>query len=241
MALTDIRSIDILATREAIVSWPKDALPAAIYAGEALACLAPISKMALNEYFVQVSRRGYVKKISTAMADTILSNRYIGTGVKQPADQTFDLLLCRNEERISLVSLEGNVLCVDISSLPSSIEEVMRLGQSDHLVSAFLSPLKNDTLVMTNIAKAIHRTAEFLDSAIGFRQRGKGIYSQKRRDEGVQVVGGGMVHEQDWGFALHQDGSITLHIISDLLSSGTILTREKLLAFSIYSAQHTHR
>jgi DNA gyrase/topoisomerase IV subunit A len=241
MPLADIRAIALQAAQGVIVNWQKDALPAAIYASEALACLAPVAKMALCEHFLQISRRGYVKKISTSLADSILSNRYIGTGIKQPADQTFELLLCQNEDRLTLVSLEGYVLSVEVSAFPSSIEEAMRLGQGDHLVSAFLSPKDHAALVMTNIAKAIHRTDEFLESAAGYRQRGKGIYSQQRREEGIRVVGAGMVDEQDWGFALHQDGSITLHAISDLLGSGAIQTRDKLLAFSIYSAPQSHK
>jgi DNA gyrase/topoisomerase IV subunit A len=233
--LTDLPALSLRTTEEIVLNESQESLPAAIFAGEALACLAPISRMAISEYFVQVSRKGYIKKISTAMADSILSNRYIGSGVKQPADQTFELLLCRNDDRIILVSREGYVLCVDVSILPSSIEEAMRLGPRDHLVSAFFFPKDSATLIMTNIAKTIHRTDEFLESIAGYRQRGKAIFSQKRREEGVRVVGGGAVSEQGWSFALHQDGSITVHSIKDLLDSGTIQTGEELLAFSTYS------
>jgi DNA gyrase/topoisomerase IV subunit A len=239
MPLADLPAVNPLAREGMLLDWKEDALPAVTYAGEALACLAPVSKMALNEYFVQVSRRGYLKKISTAMADSILSNRYIGTGVKQPADQTFNLLLCRNDDRLTLVSREGYVLSINISTLPVSIEEAMRLGPRDHLICAFLSPREHAILVMTNIAKAIHRTDEFLESTAGFKQRGKGIYSQRRREEGVCVVGGGAAREQDWSFALHRDGNITLHSLYDLLGSGAIETREELLAFSTFSASRS--
>jgi DNA gyrase/topoisomerase IV subunit A len=236
LPLTDLQAIDLHTPEGIVMHKLLESLPAAIYAGEALACIAPVSKMAISEFFVQVTRKGYIKKISTTMADSILSNRYIGSGVKLPADQTFALLLCANDDRITLFSQEGYVLCVDASLLPTSIEEAMRLGPGDHLVSAFLSPKDSATLVMTNNAKAIHRTDEFLESAAGYRQRGKAIYSQKRREEGVRVVGGGAVSEQGWGFALQQDGSITTHNLQDLLNSGAIQTVEELLAFSTYSA-----
>jgi len=135
-----------------------------------------------------------------------------------------------------LVSQEGYLLCVAISGLPSSIEEAMRLSPRDHLVSAFLSPKNSATLVMTNIGKAIHRTDEYLESIMGYRQRGKAIYSQKRREEGILVVGGNALSEEDWGFSLHKDGSITLINMNDLLDSGSIHTKEELLAFSIHPA-----
>jgi DNA gyrase/topoisomerase IV subunit A len=211
-------------------------LPEAIPAADTLACLAPISNIALCEYFVQISRRGHTKKVSTAMAPSILSNRYIGTGVKQPADQTFNLLLCRDDDRISLISREGYLLCVEVSALPFSIEETMRMGTSDHLVGAFLSPPDHALLVMTDVGKAIHRTEDYLESTTGFRLKGKGIYSKRRREEGVRVVGAGAVHEKDWGAALHKDGSITLHSLHELLDSGSIQTGEKLLAFSTFSS-----
>jgi DNA gyrase/topoisomerase IV subunit A len=236
MPLEDIPATNLDATDRRLVDWQRVGQPAPTYATEALACLAPVSRMALKEYFVQVSRRGYVKKMKTAMADSILSNRYIGTGVKQPADQTFNLLLCRNEDRLTLVSWEGYVLNVEINALPVSTEEVMRLGPRDHLVGAFLSPAEHATLVMTDNAKAIHRTEEFLESTLGLKQKGKGIYSQRRREEGVRVVGGGAVREQDWGFALHRDGTLTQHSVQVLLSSGAIQSSDKLLAFSTLTA-----
>jgi len=236
LPLTDLPAVDLQTTKAIVLNRPQESLPATIYAGEALACLTPISKMAISEFFVQISRRGYIKKISIAMADSILSNRFIGSGVKQPADQTFELLLCRNDDRLTLTSQEGYILCVDVRDLPSSIEEAIRLSPRDHLVSAFLSPKDSSTLIMTNIAKVIHRTDEFLESAAGYRQRGKAIYSQKRRDEGVRVVGGGAVSESHWGFALHWKGSITVHSLHDLVGSGTIQTGEELLAFCTYPA-----
>lgn len=234
MAIAELPAIETIGAGE-ILTWENDRLPEAIPPGENLASLASISNLALCEHFVQISRRGYTKKVSTAMAPSILSNRYIGTGVKQPADQTFNLLLCSDDDRISLVSREGYLLCVEVSALPFSIEEIMRMGISDHLVGAFLSPPNHALLVMTDVGKAIHRTEDYLESATGFKLKGKGIYSQRRREEGVRVVGAGAVLEKDWGVVLHRDGSITLHFLRELLDSGSVQTREKLLAFSTFS------
>ena len=68
--------------------WDSAALPDEPRAGELLACIMPISRLPLSEFFMQVSRRGCVKKTMTSMAQSVLGNHYLGTG------------LCKN--RISL-------------------------------------------------------------------------------------------------------------------------------------------
>ena len=54
--------------------WDLDqaALPDEPHAGERLACLMPLSGLALADFFLQTSRRGCVKKTMTSMAETVL-------------------------------------------------------------------------------------------------------------------------------------------------------------------------
>ena len=88
---------------------------------------------------------------------------------------------------------------------------------------------------MTQIGKAIHRTAESIDVAEALNRIGKALYSKARREKGVRVVGGGAVDENDWGLALHQNGTLSLHAVSSLFESGTIPVDGEILSFTVFS------
>ncbi|MBN2549521.1 MAG: hypothetical protein JXB15_10210 [Anaerolineales bacterium] len=206
-------------------------------AGETLANLAAASRMSLAEYFIQVSRRGFVKKIMASMAQSILSNAYIGAGVELPADKTFETLLCGKEDRLALVSWEGYLMCVEMKKLPFSIEEVMRLKATDHLVTALIPGQDRSLLVMTQVGKAILFAANSLEIASSLKTRGQPVFSQQRREKGVRVIGAVSCVASDWGFALHQDGQVTCHAMSELFGAGTIPVNGALLAFTVHSGR----
>lgn len=215
--------------------WEQAAVPSEPNAGERLACLAPIGRMAVAESFIQVSRKGCVKKIRAGMGQTILANHYIGAGVRQPPDQTFRLLLCANEALLALVSSEGYVQCVEVKNLPPSVEEALRLESSDHLVDAFTPIQGQDILAITQLGKAVHWTAERLEVASSYRTRGQALYSASRREQGVRVVAAGSVSPGDWGAALHRSGRVSLHGVDDILRSGALPVEDELLAFTFFS------
>jgi hypothetical protein len=85
--------------------WEAAALPDEPRAGEFLACMMPLSRLPLSDFFLQVSRRGCVKKTMTSMAQSILGNRYLGKGALQKLDQPFDVSLCQKKDS-SFVTLE---------------------------------------------------------------------------------------------------------------------------------------
>ena len=78
-------------------SWEQAAMPNEPHAGEQLACVVPFSHLPLSDFFLQVSRRGCIKKTMTSMAQSILDNHFIGRGAMQKSDQPFDLTLCAQE------------------------------------------------------------------------------------------------------------------------------------------------
>jgi hypothetical protein len=215
--------------------WELAPGPSEPNAGERLACLAPIGRMAVAECFVQVSRKGCVKKIRAGMGQTILANHYIGAGVRQPPDQTFNLLLCANDALLALATNEGYVQCVEVKSLPPSVEEALRLESSDHLVDAFLPIPGQDILAITQVGKAVHWTAERLEVASSYRTRGQALYSASRREQGVRVVAAASVSPGDWGAALHRSGRVSLHAVDDILRSGALPVEDELLAFTFFS------
>jgi DNA gyrase/topoisomerase IV subunit A len=217
-----------------VMDWERAPIPEEPPPGEELACLVPISKMALAEVFLQVSRRGCVKKILISMAESILSNQFIGRGVKQQADQILDLILCGKDDQVVLISQEGYLLRIKVSMLSYSIEDAMRLGLTDHLVAAFEIGSGRSILVMTQVGKVIHRMEEGLKTVKALPVKGHPVYSAARRKGGVRVVGAAAVSDRDWGLALHQDGQLTCHSVRHILDTGMVPVEGELLAFTTY-------
>ncbi len=56
-------------------------------ASEELASILPISRLALSEFCIQTSRKGFVKKIRQASLHTYIANAYLGAGVIQRSDK----------------------------------------------------------------------------------------------------------------------------------------------------------
>ncbi len=61
-------------------AWEMAAQPDEPHAGERLAALMPLSRLPLADFFLQASRRGFVKKTLTSLAQSILDNHYLGRG-----------------------------------------------------------------------------------------------------------------------------------------------------------------
>jgi DNA gyrase/topoisomerase IV subunit A len=204
--------------------------------GETLACLAPISRIALSDFYLQISRKGYTKKIRKALASSIIDNKFIGTGVKVEGDQALNLCLSNEGDQFIFVSYEGYFQCLNESILPFAIVEAMRLGNSDHLVAAFVLGESPSILVMTQIGKIIHKAAESIMAAEDLNRKGRMLYSTARRESGVRVIGAAAVGQNDWSIALHQDGRITLHSISTILGKGSIPVSGELIDFISFPA-----
>jgi len=217
------------------VNWDNAYIPAEPNAGDTLACIAPIARIALSDFYLQVSRRGFTKKIRVALASSIIDNKFIGTGVKVAADQVLNLNMSSTGERFVFVSYEGYLRYIPEELMPFAIVEAMRLGKSDHLVSASALGEGQSVLVMTQVGKVIHRSIESLDLANELTRKGRMVYSTARREAGIRVVGASAVSDDDWGIALHQDGTVTVHPISNLIGSGSIPVNGELIDFAAFS------
>ncbi len=219
--------------------WESAYVPEETNLGETLAAVVPVSKMALADFMIQTSRKGFTKKIRKSMLANIMENKFIGTGAKQPGDQTLSLGIHFDSEQFVLVSHEGYLQSFMIEKLPHALVEAMRLNTSDHLVAAFALKADQSMLVMTQIGKVLHRTAERLDPAQDLARKGRMLYSTARRESGVRVVGASGVGESDWGLALHQNGAITQHAVADLLGRGAIPVAGELIEFITFSAENS--
>ncbi len=189
---------------------------------EELAFLLPIARMALADCAVQASRRGFVKKIKRPLLESYISKDYIGSGVKLPADRTCGMALCMEDDLFVMVSREGFIFSIRAGDLPFSVEEALRLGINDHIVSAFAVGPEDSILVVTRNGKAVHRDASWLEPAASFKSHGQPVISKERRQAGVRVAAAERVKEDDWGFALDSRGRLTAHRMSDLFGSGSL-------------------
>ena len=217
------------------INWEQVSIPHEPALGDALACLMPVSKLALADFLVQISRRGFVKKIRKALVASIMDNLYIGTGTKLPADQTMDIFLGLETDRYVLLSQEGYLQSLTAEMLSFAVEEAVRLNPTDHLVSALALQPDQSVVAMTQIGKVIHRTADGIPVAEALKRKGKALYSKARREKGVKVVAGAAVRESDWGVVLHQEGRISLHAMASIFESGTIPVDGEILAFATFS------
>lgn len=213
------------------VSWRQAGLPSPLRTSESLACILPISEISLADFFVQVSRRGFLKKIRIGMADGILQNRYIGMGIHKPPDRTFELLLCRNSDQVALVTWEGSIAIFDVKDLPVSLGQVSRLSSTDHLVRVMTVDADKSILVMTNVGKIIHLTEERLQSSATVPTKGATLFSTRRREEGVRVVDAVCVTKENSCCVLDEAGNLSAFNVERLSGSGTLEPSRDVLAF----------
>jgi DNA gyrase/topoisomerase IV subunit A len=218
------------------LDWDQAQSPHEPRGGETLACLAPVSRMAMAEMIVQASRRGFVKKLMTSLLPSILNKHYIGTGATLQGDRTHTLTLAGKEDRLVLVSREGFLLCLEVRDLPFSVEEAFRLGPTDLLVAAFVSGPGRSIVAMTQTGKLLHWSEDRLEVVHTMKARGQALYSAQRREHGVRVVGAATVREDDWAVALHQDGRLTLHAMRTLIANAAIPVESDLVSFTSFPA-----
>ena len=209
---------------------------------EELAAIQPIAKMPLYETCIQASRRGYVKKTKTSFFTSHLEEDYIGSGVKVRADKTCGLTFANNDELFVMVSQEGYIFSMQVERLPIAIEEVIRLGITDHIVGTFVASRKPSILFITQNGKAVHRDTSWLEPASSFKSKGQAILSKERLEAGIRIVGAAPVSEADWGVFLQADGILSSFRLSDLLAKGSVVTGQaavQILSFAVFQMPET--
>jgi DNA gyrase/topoisomerase IV subunit A len=189
---------------------------------EDLAAIIPIARMSLFEFCIQTSRRGFTKRILETAFEAHLAKDYVGSGVKLQSDKTCNLTLCEHNDLFVMVSREGHVLSIAASRLPMTIEQAIRLGPDDHIITSFIQGQKPAVLFITQNGKAIHRETSWLEEANSLKTRGQPIFSRERRETGARVVAAAPLSERDWGVSLQANGEFTAHQIADLFTNGSL-------------------
>jgi len=217
-------------------TWERAALPDEPRAGETLVCITPFSNLPVSDFFLQVSRRGNVKRTTASMAQNILSNHYIGKGALKKADQPFDLSLCNAGARLAFVTYEGKLLGLEIDDLSYTIEQRISMSASDYVIASFL-PRPDDALIfVTQMGKVLHRESSMLETTKSSSAKGQALISPNRLGQGVRFMGAAAVQDADRVAVLDAGGQVNVYEARAMTGSGSIGSRELILSIGVIPA-----
>jgi DNA gyrase/topoisomerase IV subunit A len=217
--------------------WENAAMPDEPRASEFLVCIMPVSQLPLSEFFLQVSRRGCVKKTMTSMAQSILGNHYLGKGTLQKSDQPFDARLCLKKDLFAFVTLEGKLLGLDVNELPYSAEDRIKLTASDYVIASFVPRPDESPLFLTQTGKVIHREYDSLERSKSPLARGQALISPTRLEQGVRFIGAASVRETDRIVVLDSKGSLNVHTAGSIMGSGSVEAEGLILSMGVITAE----
>ena len=201
---------------------------------EKLITILPISRLPLYEYCVQISRRGFAKRMPAKSFQNYIAKKNIGTGIRQQPDKPFEVILGNAGDTVVIVSKDGYLNSLSVEALPFAIEPVINLGVNDYIVAAFVIQSGASLLIVTKDGKIVHRDVDWLTPANSFRTQGQSIFSRKVRERGTQVIAAAQIQEGDGGIYLNESGQIMKLEIQEALNQGSLLNEgENLLAFTI--------
>ncbi len=203
-------------------AWEQASMPDEPRAGETLSCVASIDALPLSDFFLQVSRRGYVKKTMTSMVQSILSNHYLGKGAMQKSDQPFDLALTRKTDRFAFVTYEGHLLGLDVDDLSYTVERRIRLTATDYVVGSFLLRPDESLLCVTQAGKVVTREAGDIELSKSAQTKGQALIPPSRLGQGVRFMGAVAARDADRIAVLDAEGWIRLHMAESLRGAGTV-------------------
>jgi hypothetical protein len=184
--------------------------------------MAPLSALPLSDFFMQVSRRGCVKKTMTSLAQSILGNHYLCKGALQKLDQPCDLTLCRKKDIFAFVTFEGHLLGLDVDNLPYSAEDRIRLTASDYVIASFVPHPGESMIFVTQTGKVIQRDVDSLELSRSPLAKGQALIPPVRLDQGIRFIGAASVAEGDRLAVLDAAGNVTIHSAKELAGAGSI-------------------
>jgi len=202
--------------------WDDASLPDEPRAGESLVCITPFSSLPVSSFFLQVSRRGCVKKTMTSMAQTILSSHYIGKGALKKSDQPFDLALCGEGERLAFVTYEGKLLGLSVDDLSYTVEERIKMSATDYVIASFVLRPDDALLFVTQMGKVVHRESAGLELSKSSLSKGGSLISANRLEQGIRFMGAAAVQDGDRVVMLDASGGIQVYEAGAIKGSGSI-------------------
>ena len=203
-------------------SWDTAHLPDEPHAGEELACIMKLSDLPAADSFMQVSRRGSVKKTLKSISDQVLSTHYLGRGTTLKNDLPFDVTLAEKKGRFMIVTYEGRFLGLETYDLSFSAEERIKLTPTDHIVGAFMLGQGESLLCLTQNGKILQRDAASLEFSRSPSARGQALISPSRLEQGTRFIGAVPVKAGDQLAVMDGQGNIIIYQADDVCASGTL-------------------
>ena len=216
--------------------WSQAAMPNEPRAGETLACVAPFSQLPLSNFFLQVSRRGCVKKTMTSMAQSILGNHYIGKGALQKSDMPFDLTLAHKKDRAAFVTYEGKVIAFDVDELSYATDERIKLSATDYVIASCTTPADTTLLCVTQTGKVIHRESKSIESSKSSTSKGQALIPPSRLEQGVRFMGAAAVKDSDSVVVLDASGRLWILEAGSITGAGAIEAKGWILSIGLIQA-----
>jgi hypothetical protein len=213
--------------------WNSAALPDEPRAGEFLACIMPISQLPLSEFFLQVSRRGCVKKTMTSMGQSILGNHYLGKGTLQKSDQPFDVTLCLKKNLFAFVTIEGKLLGLDVNELSYSAEDRIKLTASDYVIASFVPHPEESMLFVTQTGKVIQRDCDSLELSKSALAKGQALIPPSRLEQGVRFIGAAPARATDRIAVLDSKGNLKVYEAQAIIGAGSIEGEGMILSIGV--------
>lgn len=218
-------------------TWDKAALPDEPRAGEFLVGVMPISHLPLSDFFMQVSRRGCVKKTMTSMAQSILGNHYIGKGTLQKSDQSFDVTLCLKKDTFAFVTFEGKLIGLNVDELSYSAEDRIKMTASDYVIASFVPRTDASMIFVTQTGKVIHREQDSLELSKSPLAKGQALISPSRLEQGVRFIGAASVRDKDRLAVLDSQGNLSVHLAESVAGGGSIEAGGLILSIGVIPAE----
>jgi hypothetical protein len=236
-------AVEAIPTVEAGAGWEWEgaALPDEPRAGETLVCITPFSGLPVSSFFLQVSRRGCVKKTMTSLAQSILGGHYIGKGALGKSDQPFDLILCGEGEQFAFVTYEGKLLGLDVDDLSYSAEERIKLSATDYVIASFIPRPEDALIFLTQTGKVIHRESKMLEPSKSPSAKGVALIPAARLEQGVRFIGAAAVQAEDRVAVLDASGGIKVYEAGAIIGAGSIGTGNLALSMGVIPAPNGNR
>ncbi len=202
--------------------WDDAHLPDEPHAGEELACIMKLAQLPVADAFIQVSRRGCVKKTLKSISDQVLSTHYLGRGTNLKNDLPFDVSLAEKKGRLLVITYEGRLLSLETNDLSYSAEERIKLTPSDHIVGSFMLGQGESLLCLTQNGKILQRETDSLEFSRSPSARGQALISPSRLEQGTRFVGAAPFTAADSLAVMDGQENILVYKAGDVCGSGTM-------------------
>lgn len=203
-----------------------------------LVAILPIGTMASFDQALQISRRGFGRKIVKSFLQKYIGQGNIGKGIDlaNKTDRPLNLTLCNQNDAFVIITRQGQVLSLPAETLPVAANPVIRLDPDDYVVTSFVLAGDQSLVVATREGRAVRYPADWLKADARPGGKGQALWPRSKA-AGVQVAGAiagppwfppSRGEPGGWAAGLKQDGQLIAVKIDDIPLSQSARTEHTL-------------